>query len=49
MVHFLNMTIALPSNSGKLRRVLWTGPYSEVVLMTVPVDGDIGDKVCYIP
>lgn len=45
MVYFPNMTTALPSKSGEFRRVLWTGLYSQVVLMTVPVGGDIGDEV----
>lgn len=45
MVHFPAMTTALPSESGEFRRVLWTGLYSQVVLMTVPVGGDIGDEV----
>ncbi len=46
MVYFPNMTGALPSESAEFRRVLWTGLYSQVVLMTVPVGGDIGDEVC---
>ena len=45
MVYFPNMTSALPSKSAEFRRVLWTGLYSQVVLMTVPVGGDIGDEV----
>ena len=45
MVYFPDMTSALPSTSGEFRRVLWTGLYSQVVLMTVPVGGDIGDEV----
>ena len=45
MAYFPNMTAALPSKSGEFRRVLWTGLYSQVVLMTVPVGGDIGDEV----
>ena len=45
MAYFPNMTDALPSKSGEFRRVLWTGLYSQVVLMTVPVGGDIGDEV----
>ncbi|KAL9072593.1 MAG: hypothetical protein Q9161_003451 [Pseudevernia consocians] len=45
MVFFPDMTSALPSKSGEFRRVLWTGLYSQVVLMTVPVDGEIGDEV----
>ena len=45
MAYFANMTSSLPSSSGEFRRVLWTGLYSQVVLMTVPVGGDIGDEV----
>lgn len=45
MVYFPGMTSALPSESGEFRRVLWTGLYSQVVLMTVPVGGDIGEEV----
>ncbi|KAL8934326.1 MAG: hypothetical protein Q9216_005964 [Gyalolechia sp. 2 TL-2023] len=45
MQYFPNMTGAMPSESAEFRRVLWTGLYSQVVLMTVPVGGDIGDEV----
>ncbi|KAK0728727.1 hypothetical protein B0T26DRAFT_748895 [Lasiosphaeria miniovina] len=45
MGYFPNMTMALPSESGEFRRVLWTGRYSQVVIMTVPVGGDIGNEV----
>ncbi|KAI3556102.1 cupin domain-containing protein [Colletotrichum abscissum] len=45
MQYFPDMTAALPSESGEFRRVLWTGLYSQLVLMTVPVDGDIGEEV----
>lgn len=48
MVYFPGMTSALPSESGEFRRVLWTGLYSQVVLMTVPVGGDIGEEVCHV-
>ncbi|KIV83572.1 hypothetical protein PV11_05588 [Exophiala sideris] len=44
MAYFPNMTNSLPSESGEFRRVLWTGLYSQLVLMTVPVDGEIGDE-----
>ena len=47
MQYFPNMANALPSESAEFRRVLWTGLYSQVVLMTVPVGGDIGDEVCH--
>lgn len=45
MVYFPDMTTSLPSQSAEFRRVLWTGLYSQLVLMTVPVGGDIGDEV----
>lgn len=45
MVYFPNMTTSLPSESAEFRRVLFTGLYSQLVLMTVPVGGDIGDEV----
>ncbi|KAK5058776.1 hypothetical protein LTR84_011040 [Exophiala bonariae] len=44
MVYFPNMTTSLPSESADFRRVLFTGLYSQLVLMTVPVGGDIGDE-----
>ena len=44
MAFFPDMTTSLPSESGEFRRVLWTGLYSQLVLMTVPVDGEIGDE-----
>ena len=47
MAYFPEMTSVLPSTSAEFRRVLWTGLYSQVVLMTVPVGGDIGDEVCF--
>jgi mannose-6-phosphate isomerase-like protein (cupin superfamily) len=45
MAYFPQMTTSLPSESSGFRRVLWTGLYSQLVLMTVPVGGDIGDEV----
>jgi mannose-6-phosphate isomerase-like protein (cupin superfamily) len=44
MVYFQNMT-NLASSSGEFRKVLHTGLYSQLVLMTIPVGGDIGDEV----
>lgn len=46
MVYFPDMTTALPSKSAEFRRILWTGLYSQLVLMTIPVGGDIGEEVC---
>ncbi|KAH8909268.1 RmlC-like cupin [Coniochaeta sp. PMI_546] len=45
MQYFPDMTTALPSTSAEFRRVLWTGLYSQLVLMTVPVGGDIGEEI----
>ncbi|KAI1492865.1 cupin domain-containing protein [Biscogniauxia mediterranea] len=45
MQYFPDMLTALPSQSAEFRRVLWTGLYSQLVLMTVPVGGDIGDEI----
>jgi len=45
MQYFPGMASALPSESGEFRRVLWTGLYSQVVLMNIPVGGDIGEEV----
>ncbi|KAG0646253.1 hypothetical protein D0Z07_8272 [Hyphodiscus hymeniophilus] len=39
------MLSSLPSSSAEFRKVLYTGLYSQVVLMTIPVGGDIGDEV----
>merc|ERR1711900_143836 len=45
VVYFPKMTSKLPASSGEFRKVLFTGLYSQVVLMTIPVGGDIGDEV----
>jgi len=45
MQYFPGMASALPSESGEFRRVLWTGLYSQVVLMNIPVGGDIGEEI----
>ncbi|KAK4151403.1 RmlC-like cupin [Chaetomidium leptoderma] len=45
MQYFPSITTALPSESTEFRRVLWTGLYSQLVLMTVPVGGDIGEEI----
>jgi mannose-6-phosphate isomerase-like protein (cupin superfamily) len=45
MAYFPKMNSDLPASSTEFRKVLWTGLYSQVVLMTIPVGGDIGDEV----
>ena len=45
MVYYPNVNTAIPSTSAEFRRVLWTRLYSQLVLMTVPVGGDIGEEV----
>ncbi|KAL7416709.1 RmlC-like cupin domain-containing protein [Mrakia frigida] len=44
MAYFPNMTQSLPSETADFRTVLWTGQYSQVVLMTIPPGGDIGEE-----
>lgn len=43
MEHFTIATVA--EQSADFRRVLWTGKYTQVVIMTIPVDGEIGEEV----
>ncbi|CAG8982603.1 hypothetical protein HYALB_00008095 [Hymenoscyphus albidus] len=45
MVYFPKITTTLPESSTSFRKVLYAGLYSQVVIMTVPVGGDIGDEV----
>lgn len=35
----------LAKDSQDFRKVIWTGRHSQIVLMTVPVGGEIGDEV----
>jgi mannose-6-phosphate isomerase-like protein (cupin superfamily) len=43
MDHFTIATVA--EQSADFRRVLWTGEHTQVVIMTIPVDGEIGEEV----
>lgn len=41
-----HFTIAdVTKNNPDFRRVLWTGQHSQIVAMTIPAGGDIGDEV----
>ena len=42
MEHLRIATVA--EQSADFRRVLWTGEHSQVVTMTIPVDGEIGEE-----
>jgi mannose-6-phosphate isomerase-like protein (cupin superfamily) len=42
MEHFTIATVA--EQSADFRRVLWTGQHSQLVIMTIPVDGEIGEE-----
>ncbi|KAK4686840.1 hypothetical protein P7C73_g3286, partial [Tremellales sp. Uapishka_1] len=44
MAHFERITTSLPSQYGEFRNVLWTGESSQLVVMTIPVGGDIGEE-----
>ncbi|MET7666717.1 cupin domain-containing protein [Micromonospora luteifusca] len=43
MEHFTIATVA--ENSPDFRRVLWTGEHTQLVIMTIPADGEIGEEV----
>ncbi|MEH0927620.1 cupin domain-containing protein [Micromonospora sp. CPCC 205558] len=43
MEHFTIATVA--EKSPDFRRVLWTGDHTQLVIMTIPPDGEIGEEV----
>ena len=43
MEHFTIATVA--EQHSDFRRVLWTGKHSQLVIMTVPAGGEIGEEV----
>jgi len=43
MEHFTIATVA--EENPDFRRVLWTGQHSQLVIMTIPPDGEIGEEV----
>jgi mannose-6-phosphate isomerase-like protein (cupin superfamily) len=43
MEHFTIATVA--EQSADFRRVLWTGKNTQLVIMTIPVGGEIGEEV----
>ncbi len=43
MNHFTIATVA--EESPDFRRVLWTGEHTQLVIMTIPADGEIGEEV----
>ena len=43
MEHFEIATVA--EQSADFRRVLWTGEHTQLVIMTIPVEGEIGEEV----
>jgi mannose-6-phosphate isomerase-like protein (cupin superfamily) len=43
MIHF--DIAAQAEQSADFRRVLWTGEHSQLVIMTIPPDGEIGEEV----
>jgi mannose-6-phosphate isomerase-like protein (cupin superfamily) len=42
MEHFTIATVA--EQNADFRRVLWTGQHAQLVIMTIPVDGEIGEE-----
>jgi mannose-6-phosphate isomerase-like protein (cupin superfamily) len=46
MASVIHYTIATEAEkSADFRRVLWTGEHSQLVIMTIPPDGEIGEEV----
>jgi mannose-6-phosphate isomerase-like protein (cupin superfamily) len=46
MASVIHYTIATEAEkSADFRRVLWTGKNSQLVIMTIPTDGEIGEEV----
>ncbi|MDQ7907212.1 cupin domain-containing protein [Phytohabitans sp. ZYX-F-186] len=43
MEHFTIATVA--EENQDFRRVLWTGRHAQLVIMTIPPDGEIGEEV----
>ena len=43
MAHYEIATVA--EQSADFRRVLWTGEHTQLVIMTIPPDGEIGEEV----
>ena len=43
VIHFTIATVA--EESPDFRRVLWTGKNTQLVVMTIPPDGEIGEEV----
>lgn len=43
MTHFTIATVA--EQSADFRRVLWTGEHTQLVIMTIPPGGEIGEEV----
>ena len=43
MDHFTIATVA--EQSADFRRVLWTGQFTQIVVMTIPSGGEIGEEV----
>jgi len=43
MEHFVIATVA--EQSADFRRVLWTGQHAQLVIMTIPPNGEIGEEV----
>ncbi|KAL7420176.1 hypothetical protein Q5752_005142 [Cryptotrichosporon argae] len=48
MAVFERATTALPSQYADFRTVLWTGIDSQLVAMTIPVGGEIGEEVHHV-
>ncbi len=46
MEHYVIATVA--EQSPDFRRVLWTGKHTQLVIMTVPAGGEIGEEIHHV-
>jgi len=47
-MYHLESINGIPSLYPEFRNVLWTGESSQLVVMTIPVDGEIGEEVHHV-
>lgn len=45
---YIPQVVTAASKSAEFRRVVWTGKNSQLVLMTIPEGGDIGEEASFI-
>ncbi|KZT57773.1 cupin 2 conserved barrel domain protein [Calocera cornea HHB12733] len=47
-MHHFSHIMATAEDSPDFRRVLWTGKHSQLVIMDIPVGGEIGEEIHHV-